>query len=42
MILAGLHIDKNGVRVEDKIIDVLKFTLTEYEVKTMNDAMHVV
>ena len=42
MILAGLHIDKNGVRVEDKIIDVLKFTLTEYKVKTMNDAMHVV
>jgi hypothetical protein len=36
VVLAGLHIDIDGIRVEDAAIDVLKYTLTDYIPKIKN------
>ena len=42
MILAGLYIDEHGTRVEDLAVDNLIHALTQYEVKSIKDAQHVI
>ena len=42
MILAGLHISKDGFCVDDAQLVVLKHVLTDFVVRTKEDAQHVV
>jgi site-specific DNA-cytosine methylase len=42
LILGGLHINPNGVRINDEGFTVLEFTLTQYPVRNKSDALHVI
>ena len=42
IILAGLHISKNGFSIDDAQLTVLRHVLTEFKVRTKEDAQHVV
>ena len=42
MVLTGLNYTRHGISVNKEIIEALRQTLTEYEVKTKSDAQHVI
>ena len=42
MILAGLHFDSEGVKIDDTAIELLRYTLHEHPVPNVKEAQHVV
>ena len=42
MILAGIHVTPDGFSIADDQLEILRFTLNDYKVKTKEDAQHVI
>ena len=42
MILAGIHVTPQGFSIADDQLEILRFTLNDYQVKTKEDAQHVI